>query len=82
MIHYLQEIVDELQNEIGKPSSTPAALHLFDESDDPVPLSAEKSKIFHHTVAKVLWAAIRARPDLLIKLLYLICKVKNPDEDE
>jgi Reverse transcriptase (RNA-dependent DNA polymerase) len=82
MIPYLQEIIDEFPDEIGKASSTPAALHLFDESDDPVPLSAEKSKIFHHTVAKVLWAAIRARPDLLTTLSYLTCKVKNPDEDD
>jgi hypothetical protein len=38
--------------------------------------------MFHHTVARVLWGAMRARPDLLTTLSYLTCKVKAPDEDD
>jgi len=82
MIPYLQEVLDEFPDEIGKGVSTPAGNHLFEESSNPIWLSDEKAKHFHHTVAKVLWAAMRARPDLLTTLSYLTCKVKKPDEDD
>jgi hypothetical protein len=45
-------------------------------------LDPRDTKIFHHIVAKVLWAAIRVRPDLLTTLSYLTCQVKAPDEDD
>jgi hypothetical protein len=82
MIPYLQEIVDEFPFDIGKPASTPAANHLFDVSDTSTPLSEKERKAFHHVVAKTLWAAIRARPDLLTALSFLTCRVKAPDEDD
>jgi hypothetical protein len=82
MIPYLQEIIDEFPDDLGKEVSTPAASHLFDESDNPVLLGADAAKVFHHTVAKVLWAALRARPDLLTALSFLTSRVKAPDEDD
>ena len=82
MIPYLQEVLDKFPDGIGKGVSTPAGNHLFEELSDPIWLSDEKTKIFHHIVAKVLWAAMRATPDLLTTLSYLTCKVKKPDEDD
>jgi hypothetical protein len=82
MVPYLQELVDEFPDDIGSPASTPAAVHLFEESVNPVLLDKEKAKMFHHIVAKTLWAAIRARPDLLTTLSFLTCKVKAPDKDD
>ena len=33
-------------------------------------------------MAKILWASIRVRPDLLTALSYLTCQVKAPDQDD
>jgi hypothetical protein len=82
MVPYLQEIVDEFPEDLGKPASTPAGNHLFEESDHPIPLNHEQAQIFHHTIAKLLWAALRARPDLLTALSFLMSRVKNPNEDD
>jgi hypothetical protein len=82
MVPYMQELVDELPEVIGAPASTPAAMHLFEESTEPVLLDKEASKMFHHVVAKTLWTALWARPDLLTTLSFLTCKVKAPDEDD
>jgi hypothetical protein len=82
MIPYLQEIIDEFPDDLGKAASTPAANHLFEESHNPILICVEKAKVFHHTVAKLLWAALQARPDLLTALSFLTSKVKSPDEDD
>jgi hypothetical protein len=79
MVPYLQELVDEFPNKISSPASTPAAVHLFEEAVNPVLLDREKAKVFHHIVAKTIWAALRAHPDLLTALSFLTCKVKAPD---
>jgi hypothetical protein len=33
-------------------------------------------------VAKILWAAIRVRPDLITGLLYFTCQIKSPGQDD
>jgi hypothetical protein len=76
MTGYLHKIVDEFPFEImGKTASTPAAPHLFAKDKNAIPLDANKTKIFHQTVAKILWAAITT-------LSFLTCQVKAPDEDD
>ena len=82
MVPYLQELVDEFPDKISSPASTPATVHLFEEVVDPVLLDKEKAKVFHHIVAKALWAALCAHPDLLTTLSFLTCKVKAPDKDD
>jgi len=82
MVPYLQEIIEEFPEDLGKAAATPAASYLFDESENPVLLSEERARVFHHTVAKILWAAMRARPDLLTAMSFLTSKVRAPDEDD
>jgi hypothetical protein len=83
MLGYLQEIIDEFPFEItSKTVSTPAAPYLFDKDKNAKLLNPAYIKIFHHVVAKVLWAAIRVRPDLLTAISYLTCQVKSPDEND
>jgi hypothetical protein len=81
MIEYLQEIVEEFPFDLLNKAVTPTGPYLFDKDEDSILLNNEKSKIFHQMVAKVLWAAMRVRPDLLTTLSYLTCQVKAPDED-
>ena len=80
MVGYLHEIVDKFPFEImGKIVATPAAPHPFDKDKDATLLDPTKAQIL---VAKVLWDATRAPPDLLTTLSYLTCQVKAPDEDD
>jgi hypothetical protein len=65
MIGYLQEIVEAFPFDLLSKALTSAGCHLFDKDKYGILLDNEKSKIFHQVVAKVLWAAMRVRPDLL-----------------
>jgi hypothetical protein len=58
MIPYLQEIMDEFLDPLVSKVNTPAALHSFEENENAALLDDEKKRIFHHTVAKVLWVLI------------------------
>ena len=82
MVGYIQEIIDEFPYEIKGKITTPAAPYLFDKDEQAINLGPDEAKKFHHTVAKTLWAAIQARPDLLPTLSYLTCQVKAPDQDD
>ena len=82
MINYMKEIVEEFPQEINGTANTPAANNLFEIRPDPVLLDDKKAEIFHHTVAKILWASLRARPDLLVAVSFLTSRVRSPDEDD
>lgn len=81
MINYMKEIVDEFPEEISGSVNTPVANNLFDVRVDPEYLDKHKVDIFHHTVAKILWASMRARPNLLVAISFLTSRVQKPDED-
>ena len=82
MVGYLHEIVEEFPYKIVGKVTTPAAPHIFDKDDNAAALTSDDAKVFHKIVAKVLWASIRVRPDLLAALSYLNCQVKAPDQDD
>ena len=61
---------------------TAAPKNLFDVDEDSKPLSESLSESFHSIVAKALWAAKRARPDIMTSMSYLTKRVKNPNQDD
>ena len=65
----------------GGESPTPAAAHLFNVSENPIPLGQKDAEIFHHFVAKALFLCKRARPDIQTAVAFLSTRVKNPDKD-
>jgi hypothetical protein len=64
-----------------KPVSTPATNNLF-ETRETVKLSKRRAGIFHTIVAKLLFVAKRARPDILLAVSFLTTRVKEPDTDD
>jgi len=50
--------------------------------DNGVKLTWEKARLFHSTVAKLLFVAKRARPDILLTVSFLTTRVKCPDQDD
>lgn len=52
-----------------------------DEADAAYP-TPEKATAFHHTVAQLLFLAVRARRDIQIVVVFLTNRMENPDEDD
>ena len=84
MFKYIQEIVDMFQkyDNNNKTATTPAADHLFKVSEFSKPLPQHTMTVFHHFVAKCLFATKRARPDISTAVAFLSTRVKGPDEDD
>ena len=61
---------------------TPAPKNLFVVREKMKPLCDSDRESFHSVVAKALWAAKRARPDIMPSMSFLTKRVKNPDKDD
>lgn len=78
--------VNDVLNELGVQGTavTPATTDLFDVSSEEVEkgevrvLSSKEAKTFHTTVAKLLYLAKRARPDILCAITFLASRVQQP----
>ena len=84
MIPYIKEIVDLFAkyDNTNLTAKTPAADHLFKVRDDAGALTESRATVYHHFVAKSLFATQRARPDISLAVAYLSTRVKEPDEDD
>ncbi len=59
-----------------------ATNHIFRTRMDEEKLSKSHAMIYHSTVAKLLFVAKRARPDILLAVSFMTTRVKNPDMDD
>jgi hypothetical protein len=83
MKDYIVGMLNELPNDMSGEAFTAAPDHLFDvNSDNPIILDTEKSVMFHHNVAKLLFLCKRARPDTQTAVAFLCTRVKQPDVDD
>jgi hypothetical protein len=84
MIPYIEEVVSLFAkyDDSTSVASTPAAEHIFKINEDSPKLSPEKGTIFHHFVAKCLFATKRSRPDIAVAVAFLTTRVKSPDQDD
>ena len=80
MKEYLAEIVSEAN--IQTIAETPAADNLFNISPDSPLLEESKREAFHSTVAQLLFAAIRVRPDILLPVIFLTSRVTKATEED
>jgi len=85
MRKYISECVDKFQDqepdEKIKTVNTPATDNLF-KTRNAEKISKRRSKISHSTVAKLLFVAKRARPDILLTVSFLTTRVKEADGDD
>jgi Reverse transcriptase (RNA-dependent DNA polymerase) len=81
---YILEIVELFKkyDPSDKIASTPAAEHIFKVDETTKKIPAQMGTIFHHFVAKCLFATKRARPDIAVAVAFLTTRVKSPDEDD
>lgn len=79
MVDYIDQILAEAPLEFTGTAPTPAARHFFDTSDDTPKLNNEDAAKFHHMVAKTLFLAKRARPDIQLSVSFLCTRVQCSD---
>jgi hypothetical protein len=82
MTDYIQNMLDELPNDFDGTAATPATSYLFKTRECAAKLSMELSEFFHSNVAKLLYLALRARPDILVAVAFLTTRVSSPDIDD
>ena len=84
MKNYLRESIEAFDEEISKSAQTTAKGDLFDEdvAEDKEVLQESEAEMFHHIVAKLLYVAKRARPDIDLAIPFLCTRVAEPTEGD
>jgi hypothetical protein len=80
---YIKNMLSDLPEDMAGVANTPAAQHLFEvNTTDPIKLEPNKSILFHHLGAKLLFLCKRARPDIQTAVAFLCMRVKDPDYND
>ena len=82
MPSYIQSIIDDLKLKDDQTSASPAAVNLFEINPEDVMLKGEDKEFFHTMVAKVLYLAKHARPDILLASTFLCTRVQCPGKED
>jgi hypothetical protein len=81
MYDYLKDILAEAPDDMKGTAVTVASGHLFTVNQECEKLDAETADYYHRTVAHLLFASKRARPDLQTAVAYLCTRVTCSDKD-
>jgi hypothetical protein len=82
MNNYLREAISESSMDISHSVATPARKDLFDVDASSPPLDKPDSEVFHSVVAKLLYVSMRARPDLLLPVIFLCTRVSKATTED
>ena len=84
MKDYLKESIKAFAEKVLGGARTPAKGNLFDEDDeeDKERLEESSAEVFHHIVAKLLYVAKRARPDIDLAVSFLCTRVATPTKGD
>jgi hypothetical protein len=80
MVDYITDAVDEFC--VAGTRVTPATESLFIVNESSPALSTEKKAMFHSRVAKILYAALRSRPDVMLTVSFLTTRVSKSTEED
>jgi hypothetical protein len=80
MKYYLGQILDDVKGLARK--SVPGRRETFKVSSASDPLGVDKSHWFHTVMAKLLYLAKRARPDILMVISFLCTRVTQPTVED
>ena len=81
MKKYVKDMINDFPEPITKAHSTPASDKLFSIHESPE-LDQERKDNFHHFVARSLFVAKRARPDIQPTVSFLCTRVQKPTEED
>jgi hypothetical protein len=82
MYDYLEDILAEAPDDMDGKAVNPASDHLFKVNEECEKLNPETNDFFHRTVARLLFASKRARPDLQTAVAFLCTRVASSDDDD
>ena len=82
MYEYLEDILVEAPDDMDEIAVNVAGEHLFKVNPDCKKLDHEIADYFHRTVARLLFASKRARPDLQTAVSFLCTRVASSDKDD
>ena len=82
MVPYIQSTIRNFPEKITKTATTPASSHLFEVNEKDEKLCNEMAAVFHHVVARLLFACKRARPDIQTAIAFLTSRVQSPGMDD
>jgi hypothetical protein len=82
MIDYIKGILHDAPKEMRGSAATPAANHLFQINENPIPLKTEEAEIYVHIVMQLLYLSQRARPDIRTAVSFLCGRLTKPDQDD
>jgi guanyl-specific ribonuclease Sa len=76
--------INQILEECGvtKGRTTPAGEHLFDIREDDARLDPDAKRTFHSIVCKVLFVAMRVKPECMTAVSFLTGRVQDPGEDD
>ena len=79
---YLEDLLLEASDEMDGTNVTPGAQNLFHVDEDSPNLDDKTADFFHRMVARFLYAAKRARPDIQVAVAFLCKRVKCPNQGD
>jgi histone deacetylase 1/2 len=78
---FIEDIINDMNGVIDGIKDTPATRDLFKIGESEL-INDEMREFYHSTVARLLYLAKRARPDLLLAISYLAKRVQQPNEQD
>ena len=75
MQSYLDEAIQQSQLDVRRPAATPATKGLFEVDPQAAPLNHSEADRFRSVVCKLLYVALRGRPDVLLAVVFLASRV-------
>jgi hypothetical protein len=82
MDNYVDQILEETPSCMERKAETPAGENLFETNPICGKLNADSKEVFHTLVAKMLFLAKLARPDILTAVSYLCKRTQAPIDDD
>ena len=73
---------EDLVSAVNKIAPTPHTENLFEIDESSPPLLKETAKLFHTTVAKLVWLNQRVRFDIAVAVSFLTSRVASPNEQD
>ena len=77
MQSYINEAIQQSQLDVRRAAATPATKTLFDIDHNAAKLSPEEFEHFRSVVCKLLYMALRGRPDILLSVVFLASRVSK-----
>ena len=82
MYDYIEDMIDSASPDMGGRAPDPARSKLFTIHKTSPRLGTAKANFFHSMMARLLFAAKQAQPDIQVAVAYLCTRLRKPTKDD